>query len=549
MKYYGYLRVSTEAQGQKETSLIVQEQYLQKQAELLSLDFVARKEVQSGKNLDGRSVLTELLKTLGEGDILGVYDDSRLSRNTEDSIKIAAALANRGAKLQIGGKFVDVENPTDEFAYIINSAVAQYQRKIQNAKARASQQLKRESGNHIVCGSFFGYTLQKKKGKTTATINPDEARKVRYIYDAFLKDKNIKSIAIAVGTSTTRVKDILTNPLYMGKFSLAKGKRTKDPNLITDDTLIKSNVYPPIIDEDTFWKAVQRYKKFHKPRDYAYRKSLHVLTGVYKSSCCGIGLVFSHYTPYSYYCTTNHSIKCVSRTRHQVRETDLELMTQAIMLITLKSGIEVSAFYAEQRNLLYGTIQEVKEKIIDKEKELKNNGLKLQRLLNLATETDVPASVFQSKINEIKKEEDEIKNEIVALRATVAAQEGSIEELIEAENEESIEEFLEGDNEQKRNFYIRHIKSAVVYEDHFEVLFTNLKRFIIEKRTTRSPKFTRARFEMFFGNEEQASGFIDLTNGTVSFNPVEVTDVVTKETADYLNNYYKKLADEVNEMV
>lgn len=545
MKYYGYLRVSTEAQGQKETSLIVQEQYLKKQAELLSLEFVAKREVQSGKNLEGRSVLTELLKTLGEGDVLGVYDDSRLSRNTGDSIKIAAALANKGAKLQIGGKFIDVENPTEEFSYIINSAVAQYQRKIQNAKARASQQLKRESGNHIVCGNFFGYTLQRKKGKTTATINEEEARKVKYIYDAFLKDKNIKSIAVAVGTSTTRVKDILTNPLYMGKFSLAKGKRTKDPSLITDDTLIKSNVYPPIIDEDTFWKAVQRYKKFHKPRDYAYRKSLHVLTGVYKSSCCGIGLVFSHFHPYNYYSTTNHSIKCVSRIRHQVRETDLELITQALMLITLKSGIEVSAFYAEQRNLLYGTIQEVREKIIEKEKEVKNNALKLQRLLNLAAETDISVDVFKTKINEIKNEEDEIKNEIVALRATVAAQEGSVEELIEAENEESIEEFLEGDNEQKRNFYIRHIKSAVVYEDHLEVLFTNLKRFIVEKRTTRSPKYTRAKFEMFFGNEEQASGFISLIDGSVSFNSVEAPD----DVADYLNSYYEKLAEEVNELI
>lgn len=53
---------------------------------------------------------------------------------------------------------------------------------------------------------------------------------------------------------------------------------------------------------------------------------------------------------------------------------------------------------------------------------------------------------------------------------------------------------------------------------------------------------------MSYLGQEQVRGFIDLTNGTVLFNSVEVTDVVTKEIADYLNDYYEKLAKEVNEL-
>lgn len=545
MNYYGYVRVSTVTQGLKETSLEVQEAYLRKQAEDLGMNFILKREVESGKNLEGREVLTQLLKTLTQDEVLGVYDDSRLSRNTSDSIKIAAALANKGAKLQISGKFIDVDNPTDEFTYIINSAVAQYQRKIQNAKAKASIQLKRNRGDFICSSCFYGYELVKKRKKTIAVIKEDEARVIRYIHDAFQHNKSILSIAKAVGFNAVRVKDILVNPLYMGWFYLGNENKAKKPELITQDLLIKSNIYPAIIDENTYWNTLSKYKKFHKPRDYAYRQSVHVCSGVYRSACCGIGLVYGDYSgDLHYYATTNHRASCKSRKRYFVRVSDLELISQAIMLLTLKSGIEVAMFYAEQRNLLYGSVQEVKDKIDAKEMELAKNAKKLQRLVDLAAETDIGVDVFKEKITEIKKEEKDIKDEISILRITVAAQEGSIEELIEAENEDSIDEFLYGDNEQRRNFYMSHMKSAIVYEDRIEVQFTNLKQFVIEKRKTRSPKEIKSSFTMYFGGEEQAKGYIYLTDGHVEFIPVEGDDFV-----QYSNNYYKQLAAEVNKMI
>ena len=547
MSYYGYIRVSSYGQGLRETSLTVQEQFLRKRAESLGLDFILQKEVESGKDLEGRPVLAKLIKTLKKGDFLGVYDDSRLSRSAGDSIRIAQALANVGAILEIAGRVIDVENPTDELQYTINAAVAQWQRKVQNAKAKASIQLKKDSGEQVMSGSMYGYDLIRKRGKTTAVINADEAKKVKFIYDAFIKGKNLYSISKAVDLPVSRCRTVLLNPIYMGKYLIEKVNKYKNPEQITDDKLIKSQIYPAIVSEDDYWKANSLYQQSHKPRDYAYRKSIRVLSGVYRASCCGVGLVYVNaQLSFAYYANTVHKPDCALKTRFQIREQDLESISRATMLITLLSGAEVASFYAEQRNLLYGTIDEVKQKIILKEKELKNNTVKINHLVDLVTESGIDAAIFKNKIGELKKEESEIKNEITALRITAKAKEESVEDLIESENEESIDAFLTGDNEQVRNFYFRHIKSAIVYEDRIEILFANLKQFTVMRRKRGTKKFNDVAFKMFFKGEEQNTGIINLLTGKVKFDLIETDD---ENINKYLNDYYAKLANDVNEMV
>jgi len=547
MAYFGYVRVSSYGQGLKETSLTVQEQFLKKRAESLGLVFILQKEVESGKDLEGRPILTKLIKTLKKGDYLGVYDESRLSRNAGDSIRIAQALANVGAILEIAGRVIDVENPTDELQYTINAAVVQWQRKVQNAKAKASIQLKRDNGEHIMSGSMYGYDLIRKRGKTTAVVNQDEAKVVKFIYDAFIKGKNLYSISKATEIPVSRCRSILLNPIYMGKYLIEKVDKFKNPEQITEDKLIKSQVYPAIVSEDDYWKVNSLYQQSHKPRDYAYRRSIRVLSGVYRASCCGIGLVYV--TPqlsYAYYANTVHKPDCALKTRFQIREQDLDSISRATMLITLLSGAEVASFYAEQRNLLYGTIEEVKEKIIQKEKDLKDNTAKINHLVDLVTESGIDVALFKSKINELKKEESDIKNEITSLRITARAQEESVEDLIESENEESIDAFLSGDNEQVRNFYFRHIKNAVVYEDRIEILFANLKQFTVMRRKRGTKKFNDVAFKMFFKGEAQNTGTIDLLTGKVKFDLIETDD---ENINKYLNDYYAKLGQDVNSLL
>ena len=81
--YYGYARVSTVEQN--DTSIEVQLEFLKHQAEEIGESFTPKYEKASGKDVEGRDVLKSLLLSLKYGDILGVYDNSRVGRNTEEN--------------------------------------------------------------------------------------------------------------------------------------------------------------------------------------------------------------------------------------------------------------------------------------------------------------------------------------------------------------------------------------------------------------------------------------------------------------------------------
>ena len=540
--YWAYTRVSTDVQGQKETSLIVQENYLKERAKFHNMTCIVKKEVQSGKNLEGREVLVQLIKTLKAGDILGVYDDSRLSRNTEDSIKIATALANIGAKLEVAGKFVDIENPTDELTYIINSAIAQYSRKVQNSKAKASIQLKRQNGDYVSNSRFFGYDMVKKRGKAVITVNQEEAKIVQYLFDSFLNGVNIYNLRKDTGLSSTRIKDILVNPLYMGYFCLEQKKKAVHPEILVKENFIKSNNYPAIITEDLYWKVVAKYKTFHKSRDYAWRQSVHTLSGVFKSECCGAGLVYMrNIAATDYYAVTAHRVGCTCTDRFITRLEELESITYLLTLITLKSGIEVSSFYEEQKARLYEDVEAVEKDLDDKNKELKKLQEQEKRLLELAISADISEELFRNKQSELKQKQKDLSHMIASLKNVVLIKKGDIEDLIESQNEDTINEFLVTEN--RRDFYFNHIKKAIIHQKDIELLFKNGKGFLVNRRKTRSPKEHEVDFKMYFREEEQATGSIDFKDSRVSFYRLVGKD---KETEEYLNSYYTKLAEEVN---
>lgn len=536
MSYYGYVRVSSFSQGQKGISLEVQENFLRKRAEALNIDFILQREVESGKNLEGRPVLTQLIKTLKKDDILGVYDESRLSRNTSDSIKISTALANKGAILEIAGKVIDVEDPTDELTFTINSAIAAYQRKLQNKKAQASIDIKRQNGEMVISGDLLGYKLYKKKGKTYAEIDEDEAKVIRFIYESYKRGKNPVIISRNTDINLTRIRTILVNPIYIGKYLKdANIDRLQHPELITDENLIESKIYPAIISDDLFYDVLTLYKKVHK-KGFANRHSIHEVTGIWHTPCCNAGYVFTKNGKLNYYNVTQHRTGCSNPIRFGIRATELENITRCLMFLTLCSGIEVSSFYADQRNLLYGNVQEIKDKIIEKEKLIKDTTNKINNLLDMALENQLDRSLIKNKMDVFKKTIDDAKLEVAELRVSADAIEGSIEEVIETENENSIDAFLQSSDEEKRNFYLRHIKTAIIFEDTFEIVFNNMKRFTINRKNY--------EFEMSFRDIKQATGVIDSKTGKIRF-------CITSNNAfeEWANINYCKLEEEVNSLM
>ena len=72
-------------------------------ADELGLDFVEFREKESGKSISGRRMLQQAIQKAQKGDFIGFYDNSRIGRNTKESLEIVDDLINKGVSVQIAG--------------------------------------------------------------------------------------------------------------------------------------------------------------------------------------------------------------------------------------------------------------------------------------------------------------------------------------------------------------------------------------------------------------------------------------------------------------
>ena len=133
----------------------------------------------------------------------------------------------------------------------------------------------------------FGYDRVKLKDSKgyTLSINPDEACIVKEIFRLYtfenntinsvvklLNDMNLKP-RISNEWTISSVKDILSNPTYIGKIvwnRRKQKKKTKNGHLIISrprnkDYLIYNGLHKPIIDDKT-WELVQEKRKQNTPK-------------------------------------------------------------------------------------------------------------------------------------------------------------------------------------------------------------------------------------------------------------------------------------------
>ena len=539
--YWAYTRVSTDTQGQKESSLIIQENYLKERAKFHNMNCIIKREIQSAGALEKRDVLVQIIKNIKPGDILGVCDDSRLSRNTGDSIKIATTLANVGAKLEIAGKFVDVKDPTDEFTYIINSAVAQFQRKLQNAKAQASMDLQRANGN-LSTTKVYGYDQYRSKGKHIAIINKEEGTNVKLVFEKFLNGDSLTKISKDLNISSWVVTTIVNNPLYAGYY-MDTVQNTKIRKDLSDDEFkkhLKSNIYPPIIDFDTFMKVRAHFRLNHKIRDYSFRNSTHELTGIYRCACCGSGFVhvkmYLHGRQegmvYNYYQNTFPHKGCVNHKKINFRAEKLEGITRIFLILALKAGVEVAGFFAETRNNLLQNTQDLIEKNDSLKQQIDEKKAKITRIKSLILDGTIDPADFKEDMTSLKAEISALEKSIDENNRIIDYKNRMIEDVLEEEANDNLDVFLNSNEEGRRDFYKRFVENGIIY---------NINKLTIEFINTKKFEYDNGSFKMSYLGQEQATGIIK--DGKVSFNPVETPD---KETTEYLCTYYQKLAEEVN---
>lgn len=329
-----YIRVSTHMQD--ELSPDAQRRLLLDYAKsndiIISEGYIFEEKGISGKKADKRPQFQQMIALAKSKpspfDVILVWKFSRFARNQEESIVYKSLLKKQGVEV------ISVSEPVAEgpFGSLIERIIEWMD---EYYSIRLSGEVMRGMTEKALRGGYqasppLGYRIETPK--KPPVIVPEEAAAIRYIFDAYVNDhKGIFEIARSLnemGYETQRnkpferrsVEYILQNPMYCGM--LRWNRTCNETNEIKDESewIIRKGQHEPIISEELFHQAQERYKSEYRPKGArpacTYK---HWLSGVVKCPACGrtmiakavksSGKVLFYFTCYGY-----SKGKCAART-------------------------------------------------------------------------------------------------------------------------------------------------------------------------------------------------------------------------------------------
>ncbi len=152
MRVIGYVRVSTEEQGDSRAGIEAQESAIRTEVERRGWSLTElRADVASGKSLRKRDRLGETLRDLaaGEADALVVAKLDRLSRSVLDFAHIMETAANEGWSVVVLDLGVDTTTANGELVANIMISMAQWERRIIGDRTRTALAAVKARGTHV----------------------------------------------------------------------------------------------------------------------------------------------------------------------------------------------------------------------------------------------------------------------------------------------------------------------------------------------------------------------------------------------------------------
>ncbi|MDF2587357.1 MAG: Recombinase [Anaerocolumna sp.] len=326
MHYCMYLRKSradmeAETHGEGETLLRHEKMLLDLALKLnLTITKIYR-EIVSGETISARPVMQQLLVEVEQGIWNGVFvmEIERLARgDTIDQGIVAQAFKYTNTKIITPVKTYDPANEFDEEYFEFGLFMSRREFKTINRRIQRGRIASVKEGKYISSIAPYGYDrikIKKDKGYTLK-INDEQAKVIKMIYswytvgelqpDGSYEKLGAKKIATKLDSmnikpmfksswSRSSITDILKNPVYIGKIRWQYRKEVKQlqnnviiksrPN--TNDYILVDGLHEPIIDSDTFEKAMQIISKRGIPPLSCNTTLKNPLAGIVYCSKCG----------------------------------------------------------------------------------------------------------------------------------------------------------------------------------------------------------------------------------------------------------------------
>lgn len=248
------------------------------------------REVVSGETISERKEMQKLLKDVENEKWTGVLvvEVERLARgDTADQGRVSKAFKYSHTKIITPVKTYDPDNEFDEEYFEFGLFMSRREYKTINRRLQRGREISVSEGKFVGNIAPFGYDRLKLKDAKgyTLSINQYEAPIVKEIFRLYtfesntinsvvkqLNDMNLKP-RVSDEWTISSVKDILSNPTYIGKIvwnRRKQKKKTKNGYIIisrprNQDYLIYDGLHEPIIDNKT-WELVQEKRKQNIPK-------------------------------------------------------------------------------------------------------------------------------------------------------------------------------------------------------------------------------------------------------------------------------------------
>lgn len=357
------------------------------------------REVVSGETISERKEMQKLLKDVENEKWAGVLvvEVERLARgDTADQGRVSKAFKYSHTKIITPVKTYDPDNEFDEEYFEFGLFMSRREYKTINRRLQRGREISVSEGKFVGNIAPFGYNrvkLKESKGYTLS-INQDEAPIVKEIFRLYtFENSTIGSVVKQLNNMNLRprisnewtissVKDILSNPTYIGKIvwnRRKQKKKTKNGHLIisrprNQDYLIYDGLHEPIIDNKT-WELAQEKRKQNTPKVKHSNTIRNPLVGLVFCEKCGKPMQRRPYTkadkPATLMCSNS---KCdnVSSKLYLVEDKIIEVLR--IWLENYKIDYKIKDSSNIDNNKL------IQRSIVSTKKELEKENSKLDKI-------------------------------------------------------------------------------------------------------------------------------------------------------------------------
>ncbi len=390
------------------------------------------REVVSGDSIASRPVMQQLLELVEQGVYKGVFvvEVERLARgNTLDQGTVANAFQYSNTKIITPIKIYDPSNEYDQEYFEFGLFMSRREYKTINRRLQNGRAVNANLGKFPGSRPPYGYKRKKienDKGWTLEII-PEQAEVIKSIYDMYAYHnmrpsdicRYLDSLHImplkSNSWSANSIRDILSNPVYIGKIRWKDRKVVKifkDGKIINtqpknkgNDVILANGLHTPIIDEKTF-EIVQQKKKDNNtapiPGIYNIQNPLAGLV-----RCAKCGRIMFRISPTILACTNTKCDNVSSK---------IEIVEKKI-LESLKTWLKDYQEEINSIDLLQSNINDIiimKKASMEKiTKDLNECNTKLEKIYDFLEKGIYSVDIFEERKNKKLKEQKQLSSQYI----------------------------------------------------------------------------------------------------------------------------------------